>query len=75
MRISISIASCMLFWSILDSASIHVPADQPTTQVRVGAAGDGDTVPVVDKTYTGVGNRIHHTSLTTWIHPYSSEPG
>jgi parallel beta-helix repeat protein len=37
--------------------TIHVPADQPTIQVGINAAVDGDTVLVADGTYTGEGNR------------------
>lgn len=39
------------------SATIHVPADQPTIQAGINAAVDGDTVLIADGTYTGDGNR------------------
>jgi len=41
----------------LGAATIHVPADQPTIQAGIDAAGSGDVVLVADGTWTGPGNR------------------
>ncbi len=46
-----------LFVSILHVTIIHVPADSSTIQSGINGAVDGDTVMVVDGTYTGKGNR------------------
>jgi len=39
------------------AATVHVPADQPTIQAGIDAAGDGGTVIVAPGMYTGTGNR------------------
>ncbi|MCK4607274.1 MAG: right-handed parallel beta-helix repeat-containing protein [candidate division Zixibacteria bacterium] len=41
----------------VQSATIHVPAVQPTIQAGINAAVTGDTVLVADGTYAGDGNR------------------
>jgi hypothetical protein len=46
---------CLL--SVGHTATIRVPADQPTIQAGVDASTNGDTVQVADGTYTGLGNR------------------
>lgn len=38
------------------STIIHVPADEPTIQSGINAAGDGDTILIADGIYTGFGN-------------------
>jgi len=40
-----------LFARLLFAATIHVPADQPTIQAGINAAGNGDTVLVAPCTY------------------------
>jgi len=56
MRTLLAAAVLALCASVLNAATIHVPADQPTIQAGVDAAVNGDTVLVHPGTYTGVGN-------------------
>ena len=43
--------------SLSQAATVRVPADQPTIQAGIDAAGTGDTVLVAPGIYTGAGNR------------------
>ncbi|MDY6987365.1 MAG: right-handed parallel beta-helix repeat-containing protein [Thermodesulfobacteriota bacterium] len=51
------LVSLMLFPISAFSATIRVPADQPTIQAGIGAASSGDVVLVADGVYTGSGNK------------------
>lgn len=51
------ISLCLVCTHIISYAAvIEVPEDQPTIQVGIDAAKDGDTVLVADGTYRGEGN-------------------
>lgn len=56
-RIGVLLACSLLLCLPLGAAVIHVPADQPTIQAGVDAAGSSDTVLVADGTWSGPGNR------------------
>jgi len=56
-RIGILLALPLLLFTPLGAAVIHVPADQPSIQAGMDAAGSGDTVLVADGTWSGPGNR------------------
>jgi len=51
------LAFSILLVTPLGAAVIHVPADQPSIQAGMDAAGGGDTVLVADGTWSGPGNR------------------
>ena len=55
-RISALFVFMILLATPLGAAVIHVPADQPTIQAGIDAAGDGDVVRVSDGTWSGPGN-------------------
>lgn len=46
----------LLIPRICFSTIIHVPADEPTIQSGINAAGDGDTILIADGIYKGFGN-------------------
>ncbi len=50
------LAVAALFVSTVESATIHVPSEQPTLQAGVDAGMDGDTILVAAGTYSGIGN-------------------
>jgi parallel beta-helix repeat protein len=55
--LSSALAIILATASIGLTATIHVPADQPTIQGGIDVAVEGDTVLVADGTFTGDGNR------------------
>ena len=55
--LSLSIIILTVAVSPVQSATIHVPADEPTIQAGINATVAGDTVLVADGTYIGDGNR------------------
>jgi hypothetical protein len=59
MKILLTIITFVFMLDMLTAQTIiQVPADQPTIQAGVDAAGNGDTVLVSDGTYTGDGNTV-----------------
>ncbi len=57
LRICVLFALPLLLFPPLGAEVIHVPADQPSIQAGMDAAGSGDTVLVADGTWSGPGNR------------------
>lgn len=51
------VLSIFIFSSVVQAATIHVPADHSTIQAAIDAASGGDIVLVADGTYTGEGNK------------------
>lgn len=57
LRFVVGVVGVSLCLSSGQAATINVPADQPTIQAGIDAAGVGDTVLVAPGTYRGAGNR------------------
>src|SRR5208283_671884 len=50
--VSLAVVLALISPQLVDAATIHVPADQPTIQAAINAASNGDTVQVAPGTYT-----------------------
>ena len=56
-RAALCLALTALLTTIAAAATVYVPADEPTIQAGIDAAGDGGTVYVASGVYGGDGNR------------------
>ena len=52
-RVLLSFSIIFVFTLSINSATINVPADQPTIQAGIDASANGDTVLVAEGTYVG----------------------
>jgi parallel beta-helix repeat protein len=69
-------ALLMSVWPLAaQAADIHVPADQPTIQAGINAAGNGDVVLVANGTYTGSGNKnLNFNGKAITVRSESNDP-